>query len=125
MEGGSPSGKRGGANTLETRPRKIFGEHASRDPEIVAHKALNNEFIFDFIRNLPEEGAVRIFKKPEFWDTSKGLIKAASSRYPISLRPPPLSLDGAQWHLIKHTLDDLDTNPLGSNIQHELTGQVN
>jgi len=43
MEGGSPSGKRGGANTLETRPRKIFGEHASRDPEIVAHKALNND----------------------------------------------------------------------------------
>ena len=45
-----------------------------------------------------------------------------SSHISISLRP--LSLDGAQWRHIKHTMDDLDTSPLGLNIQHELTQQL-
>jgi hypothetical protein len=69
---------------------------------------------------------VRIFKKPELWDTTKGQIKAVTTQGVATnqLASASLSLDGAQWHLIKHTLDDSDTNPLGPNIQHELTRQL-
>ena len=52
--------------------------HASRDPEILKDRNLENEDIFEIIRNHPEVGAaaVRIFEKPEFWDSTAGLIKA-------------------------------------------------
>jgi len=35
-----------------------------------------------------------------------------------------LSLDGVQWHLLKHTLDDSGSNALVANIQHELKRQL-
>ena len=60
-------------------------------------------------------GVVRIFENPEFWNKIKGLIKAVTTQgvATIQLATGPLSLDGSQWHLIKHTPDDSDTNPLG------------
>ena len=33
-------------------------------------------------------------------------------------------MDGAQWHLLKHTLTNDDPNSLGSNLQSELTRQL-
>jgi len=33
-------------------------------------------------------------------------------------------MDGAQWHLLKHTLTNDGPNPLGSSIQNELTRQL-
>jgi len=76
--------------------------------------------------NPPEMGLLRIFEKPEFWDTTKGLTKAVPTQgeATIQLASGPLSLDGAQWHLLKHTLDDSDTSPMGLNIQHELKRQL-
>jgi len=47
--------------------------HASRDPRILQDMNLENEDIFEIIRNPPEEKAVRIFEKPEFWDSMIGL----------------------------------------------------
>jgi len=38
--------------------------HASRDPRILKDMNLEDEDIFETIRNPPEEGAVRIFEKP-------------------------------------------------------------
>jgi len=100
--------------------------HASRDPEILADKNLANDDIFDLIKNPPKVGVVRFFETPEFWDTTKGLIKAVTTQEvaTIHLASGTLSRDGAQWHLIKHILDDSDTNSLGPNIQHELTRQL-
>jgi len=51
-------------------------------------------------------GAVRIFEKPEYWDTTAGLINAVTTRGIVTIYLPsgPLSLDGAQWYLLKHTL---------------------
>jgi len=40
--------------------------HASRDPRILKDMNLENQDIFEIIRNPPEEGAVRIFEKHEF-----------------------------------------------------------
>jgi len=37
----------------------------------------------------------------------------------IHLPSGPLSLDGAQWHLLKHTLVNSDTSALGNNLQNE------
>ena len=87
---------------------------------------LGNEDIFDMIRNPPETGVVRIFENPEFRDTTKGLTKAVTTQkiVTIQLASGPLSLDGAQWHLLKHTLDYSKTSPLGLNIQHELKRQL-
>jgi len=78
------------------------------------------------MKNPPGVGFVRILGKPDIWDTTKGLIKAVTKQgvATIQLASAPLSLDGAQWHLIKHTLDDSDTNPLGLNIQNELERQL-
>ena len=36
----------------------------------------------------------------------------------------PLSMDGAQWHLLKHTLTNASPNSLGSCLQNELTRQL-
>jgi len=45
--------------------RKRFSvPHASTDTRILKHRNLENEDIFEIIRNLPEEGAVRILEKP-------------------------------------------------------------
>ena len=37
--------------------------HASREPRILKDRNLENEDIFEIIRNPPEEGAIRIFEK--------------------------------------------------------------
>jgi len=42
----------------------------------------------------------------------------------IYLPSGPLSRDGAQWHLLQHTLTNDDPNPLGSSLQNELTRQL-
>jgi len=42
----------------------------------------------------------------------------------IQLPSGPLSLDGAQWHLLKNFLDDSGSNELGANKQHELKRQL-
>jgi len=99
---------------------------ASRDPETLIDRNLENEDIFEMIRNPPEVGAVRIFEKPEFWDTTTGLIKAVTTQRiaTIQLSSGPLSLDGPQWHLHKQMLDDSGSNALGANIQHELKRQL-
>jgi len=47
--------------------------HVSRDPRILKDINLENEDIYKIIRNPQEEGAVRIFENPEFWDSTKGL----------------------------------------------------
>ena len=78
------------------------------------------------IRNHPEVGAVRIFEKPEFWDTTASLIKAVTTHgiATIYLLSGHLSLDGAQCHLHKHTLVNSEPSALGANIQNELTRQL-
>jgi len=77
--------------------------HASRDPKTLIDRNLEHKDIFEMIRNPPEVGAVRIFEKPEFWDTTTGLIKAVTTQGKATIQLPsgPLSLDGPQWHLHK------------------------
>jgi len=79
--------------------------HASRDPRILKDINLENGDIFEIIRNPTERGAVRIFEKPEIWDSTKGLTQAITTQgiCTIQLSSGPLSMDGAQWHLLKHT----------------------
>jgi len=48
--------------------------HASRDPKILKDINLENEDIFELIKNPPEVGVVRIFEKHEFWDTTIGSL---------------------------------------------------
>ena len=80
--------------------------HASRDPAILIDRNPENEDIFEIIRNPPEVGAVRIFEKPESWDFTTGFTQAVTTQGITTIRLPsgPLSMDGAQWHLLKHTL---------------------
>ena len=40
--------------------------HAARDPEILKDRNLENEDIFEIIRNPPDVGAIRIFENPNF-----------------------------------------------------------
>jgi len=42
-------------------------QHAFRDPRILKDMNMENEDIFEIIRNPREEGAVQIFENPEFW----------------------------------------------------------
>jgi len=100
--------------------------HASRDPGILKDRNLENEDIFEIIRNPPEVGAVRIFGKPEFWDSTTGLTQAVTTQGIATIRLPlgPLSMDGAQWHLLKHTLTNAEPSKLGASIQNELTRQL-
>jgi len=65
---------------------------------------LENEDIFEIMRNPPEEGAVQIFEKLEIWDSTKGLTQALTTQgiSTIQVSSGPLSMDGAQWHLVKH-----------------------
>ena len=71
-------------------------------------------------------GAVVIFEKSEYWDTTAGLIKAVTTQGIATIHLPsePLSLDGAQWHLLKHTLVNSEPSALGANIQNGLTRQL-
>jgi len=107
--------------------REMFSvPHASRDPEILKDRNLESEDIFETIRNPPEVGAVQIYEKPKFWDTTAGLIKAVTTQGIATIHLPsgPLSLDGAQWHLLKHTLVNFEPSALGANIQNEWTRQL-
>ena len=87
---------------------------------------LENEEIFEIIRNPPEVGAVRIFEKPEFWDSTVGLTHAVTTQGIATIQLPsgPLSMDGAQYHLLKHTLTNASPNSRGSSLQNELTRKV-
>jgi len=59
--------------TKSTPERERFSvPHASRDPKILQDVNLENEDIFELIKNPPEVGAVRIFEQPEFWDSTIG-----------------------------------------------------
>jgi len=51
-----------------------------RDPRIHKDRNLENEDIFGIIRNLLEEGAVRIFENPKFWDSIIGRTQAATTQ---------------------------------------------
>ena len=99
--------------------------HASRDPAILIDRNLENEDIFEIIRNPPEVGAVRIFEKPESWDFTTGFTQAVTTQGITTIRLPsgPLSMDGAQWHLLKHTLTNSEPSTFEASIQNELTLQ--
>jgi len=100
--------------------------HASRDPRILQDRNLENMDIFEIIRNPPEKGAVRIFEKPEFWDSTIGLTQAATTQGIATIQLPsgPLSMDGAQFHLLKHILTNANPSTLGASLQNELTRQI-
>jgi len=100
--------------------------HASRDPKILQDENLENEDIFELIKNPPEVGAVRIFEQPEFWDSTIGPALAMTTQGIATIHLPsgPLSMDGAQWHLLKHTLTNDGSNPIGSSLQTELARQL-
>ena len=100
--------------------------HAAIDPEILKDRNLENEDIFEIIRNPPDVGAIRIFEKPELWDSTAGHINAVTTQGIATIHLPsgPLSLDGAQWHLLKHTLTNFEPNLLGASIQNKLTRQL-
>ena len=53
---------------LKPERKRFSVPHASRDPRILKDMNLENEDIFEIIRNPPEVGAVQIFENPEFWD---------------------------------------------------------
>ena len=95
--------------------------HASRDPGILKDRNLEHEDIFEIIRNPPEVGA------PKFWDSTTGLIQAMTPQGIATIQLPsgPLSMDGAQWHLLKHTLTNAEPSALGgASLQNELTRQL-
>ena len=113
------------ADMIKPNPeRERFSvSHAVRDPEILKDRKLENEDIFEIIRNPPDVGATWIFKKP---DLTAGFIKAVNTQVITTIHLPsgPLSLDGAQWHLLKHTLTNSEPKTLGASIQNELTRQL-
>jgi hypothetical protein len=96
--------------------------HASRDPRILKDRNLENEDIFEIIRNPPEVGAVRIFDQPKTWDSTTGPTQAATTQGIATIQLPsgPLSVDGAQWHLLQHTLTNAEPTALGASLQNEL-----
>ena len=101
--GGSQKSNRLRGNNRNQREKgSLFHTHL-RDPETVINRNLQNEDIFEIIRNPPEVGAVRISEKPEFWDTTTGLIKAVTTQGIATIQLPsgPTSLDGAQWYLMQ------------------------
>jgi len=69
--------------------------HASRDPRILKDMNLENEEIFEMIRNPPEEEAVQSFGKPEFWDSTIGLTHAVTIQGIATIQLPsgPSSTD--------------------------------
>ena len=54
--------------------------HAAKDPPVLQDRNLENEDIFELIKNPPEIGVVRIFEEPEFWDTSLGPVQAVTTQ---------------------------------------------
>ena len=100
---------------LNPERERFSVSHASRDPRILKDRNLENEDIFEIIRNPQEEGAVRIFENPKFWDSTIGLTQAATTRGITTIQPPsgPPSMDGPQWHLLKHTLTNANLSSLG------------
>jgi len=113
--------------TKSTPERERFSvPHASRDPKILQDVNLKNEDIFELIKNPPEVGAVRIFEQPEFWDSTIGPTLAMTIQGIATIHLPSglLSMDGAQWHLLKHTLTKNGSNPVGASLQTELTRQL-
>jgi len=105
---------------------RVSVTHASRDPKILQDANLENEDIFELIKNPPEVGAVRIFEQPEFWDSTIGPTLAMTTQGIATIHLPsgPLNMDGAQWHLLKHTLTNNSSTPIGSSLQTELTRQL-
>ena len=102
-----------GASTKPTPDRERFSvPHASRDPKILQEINLENEDIFELIKNPPEVGAVRIFEQPESWDSTMGPTTATTTQGIATILLPsgPLNMDGAQWHLLKHTLTNNGSN---------------
>jgi len=77
--------------------------HASRDPGILKDRNLENEDIFEIIRNPPEVGAVRNFEQPELWDSTIVPTQAVTTQGIATIQLPsgPLSMDRAQRHLLK------------------------
>ena len=73
--------------------------------KILKDRNLENEDIFELIKNPPEVGALGIFEQPELWDTSIGPTQAVTTQGIATIYLPsgPLSMDGAQWHLLQHT----------------------
>ena len=68
--------------TKLNRERERFSvPHASKDPKILKDINLENEDIFKLIKKPPEVGVVRIFEKPEFWDTTIGLTHAVTTNF--------------------------------------------
>ena len=53
--------------------------HAARDPQVLKDRNLENEDIFELIKNPPEIGAVRIFEQIELWETSIGSVQAVTT----------------------------------------------
>ena len=111
---------------LSSERERFSVPHAARDPQVLKDRNLENEDIFELIKNPPEIGAVRIFEQPELWDTSTGPMQAVTTQGIATVYLPsgPLSMDGAQWLLLKHTLTNDDPNSLGANLQNELTRQL-
>ena len=65
---------------LNPQRERFSVPHASRDPRILKDMNLENEDIFVLIKNPPEVGVVRIFEKPEFWDTTIDLTYAVTTQ---------------------------------------------
>ena len=72
--------------------------HAARDPKILKDRNLENEDIFELIKNPPETGAVRILEQPKLWDTSIGPTQAVTTQGIATVYLPsgPLNMDGEQ-----------------------------
>jgi len=87
---------------------------------------LENEDIFELIKNPPEVGAVRIFEQPALWDTTIDPTQEVTTQGIATVYLPsgPLSMDGEQWHLLKDTLTNDGLYPLGFSLQNELTRQL-
>jgi len=67
--GGHPVERQEGQKQQKPERPRYSVPQASRDPKILEDMNLGNEDIFDIIRSPPDMGVVRIFEKPEFWDT--------------------------------------------------------
>jgi len=100
--------------------------HASRHQKILEDMNLENEDIFELIKNPPEVGAVRIFEQPALWDTTIDPTQEVTTQGIATVYLPsgPLSMDGEQWHLLKDTLTNDGLYPLGFSLQNELTRQL-
>ena len=100
---------------LSPEIEKFSVPHTARDPQVLKERNLENEDIFELIKNPPVIGAVRIFELPELWHTSIGPVQAVTTQGIATVYLPsgPLNMDGAQWHLLKHTLTNDDPNSLG------------